>query len=124
MTHTYYPPAVGPAPTGPTTTFKNDDYHADLDAENIYRLILTGKTFVEAANQYYPSLTSTITRADIFRRYIPYTTVEAKVNTYASTLWTVTGDNLLWDDIRDSNPDTYNFLESLYFSQADMGDYA
>jgi len=107
-----------------TTSFKNDDYHSDLDAENVYRLMLTGKTLTEAVNQYYPSLTTETTRADIFRRYISYSTVEAKVTTYASLLWMFSDDNLLLEDIRDSNPETYNFLESLYFSQSDIGDYA
>jgi len=124
MICTYYPPSVGLVPTDPTTSFKNDDYHADLDAENIYRLILTGKTFVEAANQYYPSLTSTNTRADIFRTYISYTTVCQKVGDYALIFWGFSGDSASMSAIRQSNPDTYNFLVSLEYGLADMGDYA
>lgn len=41
-----------------TTSFGNDDYHADLDAENIYQLIQSGSSYINACNQYYASLTS------------------------------------------------------------------
>jgi len=120
MICTYYPPSVGLAPTDPTTSFKNDDYHADLDAENIYRLILTGKTFVEAANQYYPSLTSTNTRADVFLSHIPYSIVEQKVFTYAP----FQGNNYdSLEDVKTQNPDTYNFLKSLQSRLSDIGNY-
>jgi len=115
MTHTYYPPSVGPAPTGPTPTFKNDDYHADLDAENIYRLILTGKTFVEAANQYYPSLTSTNTRADVFATYISLTAVEQKI--FALTAYSTVYQ------LKVNYPDTYNFICSFQTGLADMDDF-
>ncbi len=62
-----------------TTFFKNDDYCADLDAENIYRLIEAGRSSVDAVNFYYGSLTSESNRADKFLQYISYDFVKQKV---------------------------------------------
>jgi len=107
-------------PPGPPPSFKNDDYHADLDAENIYRLILTGKSYIEAVNQYYPSLTSTNTRADVFLSHIPYATVEQKIFTYAP----FQGNNYdSSEHVKTQNPDTYNFLKSLQSRLSDIGNY-
>jgi len=105
----------------PTTTFKNDDYHADLDAENIYRLILTGKSYVGAVNQYYPSLTTENTRADVFLSYIPYSTVVDKVFSYAILQGNIYNSI---QDVMVENPDTYNFLLSMSADLSDMHDYA
>lgn len=49
-----------------TTAMKNEDYMADLDAENIYRLIIQGQSALDAANGYYSSMTSSNTRAEVF----------------------------------------------------------
>ena len=120
MTRTCYLPSVGPAPTGPTPTFKNDDYHADLGAENIYRLILTGKTFIGAVKQYYPSLSTENTRADIFLSYIPYSTVVDKVFSYAifqANIYSTV------EDVNGANPDTYDFLKSLQSGLSDIADF-
>ena len=62
-----------------TTSMANDDYCADLDAENVYRLIINGNTSVTAMNSYYSNLTSSRTRADVFLQYIGYSTVKEKV---------------------------------------------
>ncbi len=48
------------------TSFGNDDYCADLDAENIYRLMLTNMSSVDAFNEYYSQIFSGANRAEIF----------------------------------------------------------
>ena len=127
------------------TSFGNDDYHADLDAENIYHLILSGKTLVEATNEYYDSLTSQNTRASIFLAHINYQYIDASINE-----WLVDKDlrlmidaytklendemvayyeNLLNDaeyhlNVIRSQPDTYNFMCSVRDGLADIADYS
>lgn len=87
---------------------KNDDYMADLDAENIYRLIIQGYSWADASDIYYSTLNATNTRAYVFLNHIPLNTVEEKIF------------NELLDDqeneyetIKATFPDTYNFLKSL-----------
>ena len=58
---------------------KNDDYMADLDAENVYRLILQGYASIDALNVYYSNMNESNTRANIFLQYIPYSTVKQKI---------------------------------------------
>ncbi|MCD7943965.1 MAG: hypothetical protein LUH43_03630 [Clostridia bacterium] len=100
---------------GKTTSMKDDDYCADLDAENIYQLIITGKESVAAFNLYYNSLSSSNTRATIFLTYISYSTVLSKVLKCqkVSSL----------SALKDPYPDTYNFLLNLYNKQMNMEDY-
>jgi len=104
------------------TTLKNDDYCADLDAENIFRDIAEGeKTFIEAANDYYNGLTENRTRADIFLEHIPYFTVQSKVFSY---LGLISSTEANMNTLRNSYPDTYNFLLSLQNGLATMGTFA
>ena len=126
------------------TSLKNDDYHADLDAENIYRLIAQGYTLVDAANAYYASLTSTNTRATVFLSYIDYNTIKSKIYTElidkALLLYIVAAEqqeneelaryyyDLLADeqyhlDTVMSYPDTYNFMCSVRDGRSDIGSY-
>lgn len=127
------------------THLPNGDYHADLDAENIYRLIAQGATLVNATNTYYASLTSTRTRATKFLEYIDYTTVKTKIyyELIDKALQRIVdmaiaeGDialcqyytNLMNDEqyhidtIRQNYPDTYDFLYSLRDGKADIEDY-
>jgi len=116
MTHTYYPPSVGPVPTDPTTSFKNDDYHADLDAENFFRLIINGNDYIDAINVYYSSLSSENTRANIFLGNISLSTVKGKIFAYSI--------HKTENDLRVNYPDTYNFICSLQDGSSDMGSYA
>lgn len=102
---------LGDATIGDPTSFGNDDYHADLDAENIFRLLLQGKTSIEAINSYYTSLTSTRTRADIFLGYINYETVITKI--YAELSMTE-------DEIKLACPETYYFMKSLEAGNEDI----
>ena len=114
---------------------KNDDYMADLDAENIYRLIIQGISAIAAANEYYSNMTSSNTRAIIFLQHIPYDTVKEKifyelidaqlyallsnasnqgnivlVNYYLNLL---NDEQYHFDTIKANYCDTYNFLKSL-----------
>lgn len=94
-----------------TTSIGNDDYHADLDAENIYRLIMQGQSAVDAINGYYASLTPTNTRAIIFLSYISYSTIESKIYSI------LTDDE---EEIREEYADTYNFMHSVKTGLADI----
>ena len=93
------------------TSFGDDDYCADLDAENIYRLqiSLTGRSAVYAINSYYESISSENTRANVFLGYINYETVKEKICSQLNIDNNEEGMNI----IRNSYPDTYNFLCSL-----------
>lgn len=127
-----------------TTFFANDDYHADLDAENIYRLVMQGFSILNASNTYYGSLSATNTRADVFLSYISYETVESKIymilvdiplglmlssideeeepdlyNYYESLL----SDEQYHIDVVKSYPDTYNFMCSVRDRRADIANY-
>ena len=119
-----------------TTSMKDDDYCADLDAENIYRYIIEGKKSIHAFNIYYSELARNGNRAIKFKSYISYNTVQEKVFYYlidvklknqiasASQIRDVKTINELsallnseeyhWDTIKKDYPDTYNFLKSLY----------
>ena len=88
--------------------FKDDDYCADLDAENIYRRIVTGENYLVATREYYSSLTATNTRAKVFLSYISLSVVMLKVMQRLD----VSGDDLM-EEIHSSFPDTYNFIMSL-----------
>lgn len=98
-----------------TTSLKNDDYHADLDAENIFRLISENCSLVDATNSYYASLTSSNNRAIIFLGYINYEFVRAKIYEYLGTSNEET--------IKIDCPDTYNFMRSLEAGLADIEDF-
>ena len=116
-------------------SFGNDDYMSDLDAENIYRLILQGFSSIDAINAYYSNMTSSNTRACIFLQHIPYDTVKQKifyelidadlyvflsnasnqgnivlVNYYLDL---INNEQYHFDEIKSNYPDTYDFLMSL-----------
>lgn len=65
-----------------TTSFGPDDYLADLDAENIYRLINNDMSAIEAINHYYTILACGANRAQIFLEHISFETVVDKVFWY------------------------------------------
>lgn len=105
---------LGDATLGNPTSFKNDDYCADLDAENIYRLIIGGKTIIAATNQYYAGLTSANTRADVFMTYIDYETIESQIFDKLDSSM---------EALKAKHPDTYNFLQSIQAGLSEMGSY-
>lgn len=98
-----------------TTTLKNDDYMADLDAENVYRMILQGDSWMDAFNAYYFIMNSSNTRANIFLKHISYETVKGKIfNELIDAVSLVIFDEQYHLDVIKSNyPDTYDFLMSL-----------
>ncbi len=128
-----------------TTTMGNDDYCADLDAENIFRYINGSVSSIDAINTYYGELTDTNTRADVFLSHIEYNFVKTKVFYYLidmdlyNKLSLATQQNntylinyyiaLLEDEeyhmnvLLENYIDTYNFLLSLQNGLADIGSY-
>lgn len=130
--------------TNGTTSFGNDDYIADLDAENIYRQIIQGRSITLASECYFSDL-YTSTRAEIFTNYISYETIEYKVYYelidkniyYQIDMAAAEGDvisvkilqGLLEDEeyhqemILTNYPDTYDFLYSVYNELNVLGDY-
>ena len=127
------------------TTFGNDDYCADLDAENIYRKIIQGYSSVSAINSYYSNLSTSSNRADVFLKYISFSTVKKKVfyelidrnlsfsintaaqqgNTYLVDYYTelMNDEQYHWNTIKNSCPDTYDFLKSLQNRRAIIVNY-
>lgn len=126
------------------TSFGNDDYHADLDAENVYHLIISGNSYLDAHNGYYESLCVS-TRGEQFVSHICYETIESMIyyELIDKDLYTFIGlaleqedyvryqfyQNLLLDEqyhidlIRESYPDTYNFMCSVRDGLSDLADY-
>lgn len=118
-----------------TTSLKDDDYCADLDAENIYRAIVNRKNSINAINTYYGGLTVCNNRAHKFLSYISYATIQKKVFDYlidmnltvlrnsaiqngdinaANYYLTLINDEQYhFDEIKKKYSDTYNFLFSL-----------
>ncbi len=114
---------------------KNDDYMADLDAENIYRLIMQGNSSIDAINSYYSNMNASNTRANIFLQYIPYSTVKQKIfyelidadlyvymtnasnqgDIYMTRYWLnlINDEQYHFNEIKSRYPDTYDFLMSL-----------
>lgn len=101
------------------TVLKNDDYMADLDAENIYRLIIQGNSWIDATNIYYSALNSTNTRAHIFLSYIPYNTVKHMI---CRELFNDEEHN--YEELNPNCSDTYNFLKSLENYNSEIEYYA
>ena len=109
------------------TTFNNTAYMSDLDAENIFRLIMKEKTVAEAITEYYSDMALHNNRATIFLQHIPLRTVKEKIfceliGSYLIQEYKVKKNILsdiinyedcLWDSLESFYPDTYNFLKSL-----------
>ena len=127
------------------TTFGNDDYCADLDAENIYRLIMTDVSSVDAFNEYYFQIFAGANRAEIFLEYISYEYVQERVfyelfdknfesfmlaASQQGDIFTVkyymeliNNEDYHWQAIRVQYPDTYNFLNSMKNGSANIVNY-
>lgn len=108
---------------------------ADLDAENVYRLLLQGYSSIDALNTYYSIMNSSNTRATIFLQYIPYNTVKQKIfyklidaqlyiflsnassqgNVVMTQYWLnlINDEQYHFSEIKSKYPDTYDFLMSL-----------
>lgn len=97
-----------------TTSFGNDDYMADLDAENLFRDIDGGEDSITAINAYYKSLAGSSTRATIFKTHLSYSTVESMVlSELGKTL----------NQVKSAYPDTYDFLMSLKDGLSEIDHY-
>ena len=130
-----------------TTILENDDYCADLDAENIFRMIENGQDvdIVSAYKTYHSLLTASNTRAKVFKTYVDYEYVKEKIyyilvvkNLRIEYLYAVlTGnsgkqyeildqindEDYIRNEIRTKYPDTYNFLNSLRDGLAELRSY-
>lgn len=128
-----------------TTVIGNDDYCADLDAENVYRLIAQNYSIVDAMNTYYARLNNSNTRAMVFLEYINYGEIKSLIYYYLVdleilnmiTIWGLAGQNdkvasltaLLSDEayhqtrIREDYPDTYDFMCSVRDGKSYITDY-
>jgi hypothetical protein len=119
-------------------SFQNDDYRADLDAANItYYMRTKNMTLDEATAAYYREINAPgagKTRADIFLEhtdldYVKRTVVPEVAHAYDGVY--VRGQELSPQEMdfyiermRETAPDTYNFIKSLEAGEADMGVYA
>ena len=109
------------------TTFNNTAYMSDLDAENIFHLIMKEKTVAEAITEYYSDMALHNNRATVFLQHIPLRTVKEKIfceligshliqeykvkKNILSDI--INYEDCLWDSLESFYPDTYNFLKSL-----------
>ncbi len=127
-----------------TTSLKNDDYCADLDAENIYSMIIDGSSYMEAVSDYYSCFTPNNNRATIFLSHINYEYVKKHVFYYLvdyglelqiagldpdDMFNRIIYSNLLadedyhWNILDRDYHDTYNFLKSLQDLRHTIGEY-
>ena len=102
--------------------FKNDDYKADLDAENVFQLVLTDTSYISAINSYYFELYSyNETRAEVFLRYIPLDIVKYLIfNKLIPQQYDSESDLFKLEYIKPYSPDTYNFIWSLINREHNM----
>lgn len=111
------------------TSIPNGDYCADLDAENIYRYIVTGQVYLNAFNSYYSDIATERTRAEVFLGYLSYDVVKQKIFTYlVDYQYNFLGSKLQTDQeyysiIQTNSPDTYNFLYSLMHEEQNLLNY-
>ena len=92
--------------------FDNDDYLADLDAENLYRWIINNPAakYYDISLSYYRSL-STTNRAVQFKQYIPISTVKQMI--YNEMFSSELSDDVKLEWLRIEYTPTYNFIMSL-----------
>ena len=131
---------------GSSISLKNDDYMADLDAENVFRKINTGMTSIEAINVYYNELTPNHNRTDIFLSHIPYDEIKDKVfyglidaQLHALVSAATNQDDFLavayyhdlidneqyhWEMLSINYKDSYNFLLSLRDRLSNIASYS
>lgn len=108
---------------GAGLSFGNDDYKADLDAENIKHVMETETiSYQDAVNKYYDEVGTLYTRAEMFKEHTSIEDVKKQVYTLlkASSIWV---DDSNMDILKSKAPDTYNFLRSLEENNHEMGNY-
>lgn len=130
---------------GEPPSFGNDDYLADLDAENIGHMVRNeGYTYIEAVEDYYGRRLLKDTRAKLFlenndlkeiKRAIYDGTVLIELvdkKSYTNSheefmqldeLYKYENESSWLKILKDIAPDSYNFIRSLEASTPEMGDY-
>ena len=105
------------------TSLRNDDYIADLDAENLYQLIIgSGKDndIIQNIVSYWQTL-STGNRASIFLDHVSMYTVQSAI--FRELVPNITSTCEQLDYLYKYQHDTYNFIVSLQNRLKIMGDY-
>ena len=97
-------------------SFTQDDYKADLDAENIMNIVKTeGISYQDAHQKYFERLKNGETRATIF---LSHTSLEYVEKTIFEHL-----DVETLDELKEEEPDTYNFILNLQNGTNEWRDY-
>ncbi len=115
------------------TFFGNDDYLADLDAENIVHYMDKYKlSYVNASVRYYNDINigSTNTRASVFNEHTSTEYVECLIISELASggksiqeieeLTEEARRTMIEKDIRTTYPETYRFLQSLWLNSNEM----
>lgn len=104
------------------TSLPNSDYHADLDAENIYWYIIDLNTNINALNKYYNDITSTKSKVEMFLEHISLETVKENIcNEFNFSDDCSESDKL--NTVCVLYPDTYNFIMSLQNKEPNIKNY-
>ena len=130
---------------GEPASFGNDDYMADLDAENIGDMVRNeGFTYIEAVEDYYGSCLLKRNRAKIFLEKNDFKEIKRAI--YDRTVFIELVDKKSYTNVheelmqldelykyenesswlkilKDRAPDSYNFIRSLKQSLPEMGEY-
>ncbi len=97
--------------SGKGISFRNDDYKADLDAENVFRILSSSPgSYINAMNSYYLELyDKQQSRANIFTSHISYENVRNMIYAELNISPLLSDENKL-NCIQEIAPDTYDFL--------------
>ena len=108
----------------PPHSMGNSDYMADLDAENVYQILLGGdRNIFEALIYYYDLITPQNTRANIFRFYVPYEMVKQKILIRLYNDYTPQNEDYYMNLLKTKAPDIYNFIYSIRDGLNERGNY-
>ncbi len=104
------------------TSFGNDDYMADLDAENLaYYIYTENESMLTANDLYYYQTLKNRTRAVEFLKVIPLWQVKEWI---FDELCNSCDDDECMEELKNNYPETYNFIKSLENGHAVMEDYS
>ncbi|MFA8439478.1 hypothetical protein [Pueribacillus sp. YX66] len=107
---------LGDATLGDPPSFGDDDYKADLDAENINYLMKTHHlSYQDAVNKYYQEVGKSYTRAELFLKHTPIEKVKEQVFSELKIKD--------MNELKEKAPETYNFIRSLEENKHEMGSY-
>ncbi len=104
--------------TSPVPILKNDDYMADLDAENVFRIIYGDAiSIITSIVTYYDVWLEQQNRAEWFTHFITYEYAKEQIT---AILFDGEYDE---QTLKTNYVDTYNFLQSIKDELAERGDY-